>query len=426
MNHTLNKIEQDSYELIIELDKDDLRLYLDRAEDRISQEVQLDGFRKGRAPKEMVRKKVGEQYILETALDMAVDGSLAKVLAQESLEVLEVSDLKIQENSAAKLLFAINVATFPKIIFSNMSGLKIKRREVAVEEDEISKALDAIISSRARFLKKSGCIERGDRAEINIEITDNGLPIEGGVSKNHPLVVGDGKFIPGFEEQLLGMNVGEGKDFNLNIPKTFPQKNIAGKNLDFKVKVLLVERVEKPVLNDEFARGLGRFSSLDDLRANIKSGLYQEKSQKEKQRLRLEILSRIADHSKLQVGQKMIVRQLDGMIRSFDQELHEKGMELSIYLAHLNKTEDDLRKDWKAEAERQARLSLVLKKIAKDRNLGPSDEEINMAMENAIQGLAMRGNLDRTDINMEKLREAKASELTTEKTFDYLENTYAV
>ena len=424
MESTLNKIESDRYNLTVEVGREYLISYLSKDEDRMANEVELDGFGRGKSTKDLIRNKVGDQYVLETALDIALQDSLAKTISKEKLEILEVSNLEIKENSSNRLFYTAIVDVFPSITFSGLSGLRVKKKIIEVEEIELNKAFETIATSRSKFFKKTGGIDVGDRAEIDFEITDKGLPIDGGVSKNHPVIVGSGKFIPGFEEQLVGLKIGDEKTFKLDIPKTYPQKNIAGKSLDFKIKVLLVERVEKPVLNDEFARSLGRFSGLDDLRENIKSGIMEEKEQKEKQRLRLEILSKIAEKAKFSVNDKMIGRQLDSMVQGFDRELHEKGMELSIYLAHLNKTEDDLRKDWKEEAERQTRFSLVLKKIAKDQNLKPDNKEVDAAVESMVQKVAMQGNFDQTNLDLVKLRESVANELTVEKTLVYLEKNY--
>ena len=158
---------------------------------------------------------------------------------------------------------------------------------------------------------------------------------------------------------------------------------------------------------------------------NISEGILEEKKVKEQQRLRLEILVGISAKSRVELPEDMIDERLNEMVVRFDEELHAKGMELSIYLAHLNKTEDELRKDWQPEAEKQVTYALLLKKIAKDKNIKPSPEELQEATEKMLQAMATRGDLDKENMNVEALREAIAGDLTNEKVFAYLEQTYA-
>ena len=423
---SLKKIEQNKYELSVEVGRDDLKHYIKVAEDRIAGEIKVDGFRQGKVPPDRVRKEVGEDSILEEGLNIALQDSLAKTLDKEGLEVLKVSDLTIKENSAVKLLYTVQVLLFPAVALGNLNGLKVKKREVAVNKKEIDEAIEFIRISRSKFINKNELAQKGDRVEVDFEVTLDGLPIEGGVSKNHPVVLGDSKFIPGFEDQLLGMKEGEEKKFSLVAPKDYFHKAIAGKDLDFKVKVVNVQEIQKPDLTDEFAKSLGKFSNLLELERNVSEGILEEKKNKEQQRLRIEILSGILTKSKIDLPEDMIKERLDEMVIKFDNDLHLKGMELAIYLTHLNKTEDDLRKDWHPEAEKQVAFALVLKKIAKDNNIKPSPEELEETSNRLIQAMVSRGEINPESINLESIREAASADLTNEKVFDFLEKKYSV
>jgi trigger factor len=426
MTSTLKKLEQNKYELLIEVGHEELARYINLAESRIAQGLKLDGFRQGKAPRDLIRKEVGDQAILEEGLDIALKDSLAKTLEKENIDALKISDLNIKENSASKLLYSVKVTLFPAITLGNLQDFKVTRKDVAVDKKDIDDAMEFIRVSRAKTIPKKDPIQKGDRVELDFEVTSNGLPVEGGVSKNHPLVVGDNKFIPGFEDNLIGMKEGEEKTFSLVAPKDYFHKSVAGKDLDFKVKVLAVQEVRKPELSDDFAKSIGRFSGLKEMEENISEGILEEKKTKERQRLRLEILAGIAAKSKIELPEDMVQERLNEMVIRFDEELHQKGMELSIYLAHLNKTEDELRKDWRSEAEKQVTYALLLKKIAKDRDIKPSPEELQMETERMLQTMSMRGELDKDNINIEGLREAIAGDLTNEKVFAYLEQNYIV
>ena len=297
---------------------------------------------------------------------------------------------------------------------------------------ECVKAKDKIVALHAALFSRGLLIyipkgkQINGTVEIDFEVTSNGLPVEGGVSKNHPVIVGDNKFIPGFEDQLLGMKEGEEKKFSLIAPKDYFHKAVAGKELDFEVKVIKVEEIQKPALSDEFARSLGQFEGLHDLERNVSEGILDEKKNKEQQRLRIEILSGILAKSKIDLPKDMINERLNEMVVKFDNDLHLKGMELSIHLAHLNKTEDDLRKDWRPEAEKQVAFALILKKIAKDNNIKPTPEEIEEMANNLIQAMTSKGEVNPENINLANTREAALAELTNEKVFEFLEKRYSV
>lgn len=421
VNNTLKKTDHNKYEVTVELGREELSGYLKKTEDRIVSETQIDGFRPGKAPKDLIRKKVGDKHILERALDIAVQDSLAKTLDEQQLEVIKVSDLDIKENSASKLIYTINVTIFPPIELPTLSQIKVKRKDVEVEPKDIENTMDFLRSSRSKFLPKKGPVEKGDRVEVDFEVTSDGLPVEGGVSKNHPVIVGENKFIPGFEEQLIGMEKDGEKKFSLKAPADYFHKSVAGKELDFSVKIISVQIIEKPVLNDEFAQSLGKFSNLNELEDNIKNGLTEEKKEKERQRLRLEILTRIFENSKVELPADMIEEKLNQMIVGFDNDLHAKGMELSFYLAHLGKTEDDLKKDWRPEAEKQVAFALILRKLAKVNNLYPSKEEIDERVDQAMQTLAVNGQFNPETVNLEGVRDAVAADMTNEKVFSFLE-----
>ena len=424
MESSLKKLQQNNFELTIELGREDLAGYVHQAEDKIAKEVQMDGFRKGKAPKEMIRDKIGEKHILEEALDIALQDSLARTIEKDKLDVLKVSDLNIKDNSASKLLYTVKVMMFPTITIGNLTGLKAGRREVSVDRKDIEDALEFLRNSRSKIIPIEKPVEKGNRVEIDFEVTSDGLPVEGGVSKNHPLVVGENKFIPGFEDQLVGMKEGEERKFSLVAPKDYFHKAVAGRNLDFKIKVISVKEIQKPALTDDFAKTLGNFKDIKDLEHNISGGILEEKKEKEKQRLRVEILSGIFERSKVELPEDMVKERLDDMVTRFDGELHMKGMELSLYLAHLNKTEDDLRKDWKEEAEKQVAFALILKKIAKDRNIRPTPQELEEEVAKIAQMMVARGEADQEKINLDGIKEMASSDITNEKVLSFLESTY--
>jgi trigger factor len=424
MKSDLVKVNKNQIKATIELDKNDLKKYLDKAEKTLGEDVEIKGFRKGKAPSEILRKNLDQDKVRSLALELAIEGSLSEVIKKNSFDVLNTSELSIENNDISGLRYSVLLELFPLIKLVDLKNIKIKRKNIQVDDREIDEALEVIKNSRANFIDKSDneIAEEGDRVEIDFEVKKDNKIIEGGVSKNHPLIIGGKSFIPGFEEQLIGMKKGEEKTFSLVAPSDYFYKDIAGKELNFVVKLVDIKKVIMPVLNDNFARSLGRFADLADLRRKVKDNLIEEKKIKEKQKIRLEILENIIDNSQIDVPESLVNRQLDLMIQDFDNNLHEKGLELSLYLSRIGKDEKELRKDWTKEAERQVKMSLVLREIAKNLNITASEREIEEMMAQVAESMIIRNESKPPDINFATLKESIESRIVNEKAFEYLES----
>ncbi|OGN01286.1 MAG: trigger factor [Candidatus Yanofskybacteria bacterium RIFCSPLOWO2_02_FULL_43_10] len=426
MNHTLKKIDQDQAELVVELAKDDLKAYIDRTESELGRDLQLDGFRKGKAPKDLLKNNLDAKQVLESALDLAMKDSLAKTIEKEKLDVLNVSGLEIKENTPDKLVYRVVLTLFPEIKIRDFSEFKVVRRDIKVDQKDIDNTLETIKTSRSILRDKEGTVQNGDRVEVDFEVRHNGQMLEGGISKNHPLIIGGKNFMPGFEDNLLEMNKDEEKTFSLVAPNDYYVKKIAGQKLDFTVRVNNIKSVELPKIDDEFVKNLGGFQNLNQLMGSIKEGITEEKKLKEKQRVRLEIINHIIKNSSAAIPEFLANQQLDSMMSNLDKDLHTKGMELGLYLAQMGKTQDDLRKEWRNEAEKQVKIVMVLHKIAKDNKISASREEVDEALSAAVQSVIMKGEADKANLDMESLRDNISSHIINEKVFDFLEKTCSV
>ena len=421
MNSSSKKINDSELELTIELGKEDLDGYVTMTEDKLSREVEVKGFRKGKVSKDAIRKEIGAARILEEALDLAMRDSLAKVVMAERLDVVDTTDLKIIENTPTKLLFSVKATVFPVIKIGSLDSLKIKRKEVSIEDSEIEDAINSLRNSRASFSDSDDPIKKNDRVEVDYEVSCEGKTLEGGVSKNHPLVVGNNSFIPGFEDQLLGLKKDEEKRFSIEAPADYYKKEIAGKRLDFVVKITKIQNVILPELNDEFVSSLGKFKDLTELRENVKAGLLAEKKDKEKQRARLEVLKTISEKFNIPAPEFMVKQQLEAMIKNFDGELHKSGLELGLYLAHINKTQDDLKNDWKSEAEKQVRILLALHGVSKENNIFADDKEVEEATAEVAKSYIADQRVDAKDINLDAVRDNIRMRIQNDKTLDWIE-----
>lgn len=426
MNSSVKNLNPNQIKLTVELDKEELKKYIAEAETALGADLELKGFRKGKAPKDVVRKHLDPDQVRGLALEMALEQSLSDTVREKELDVIETSQLNIEKNEADSFKYSVVVDLFPEVKLADLSKIKVERKKVEISDKEMEETLDTLRNARATFAdKEDGTAANGDRVEVDFEVRDQGAVIDGGVSTNHPLILGGKNFIPGFEEAIVGMKKGETKEFSLNAPEDYFHKAIAGKKLDFKVTLKEVKKVIMPELTDDFAKTLGRFTGLAELKNNIRDGLAREKEVKEKQRLQLEILDKVIEASEIEVGASLVDRQLDLMVQDFDHTLHERGLELGLYLAQLGKTEDELRKDWRKEAEKQVKISLVLRKVSKNVKLDVSEEEVNELAAQLVTAAAARGE-DTSRIDPARVRDNVVSKLINDKALDYLEALCAV
>jgi trigger factor len=306
------------------------------------------------------------------------------------------------------------------IELSSYKKIEVRRKNLEISQEEINKALDYLRQSRAKIITVNEPARKGNRVEIDFEVRHGGTRIEDGVSKNHPLILGEGRFLPGFEEKIEGMKAGEERNFSLKVPENWSDKRICDKNLDFTVKMNLVQEREIPDLDNEFAKSLGSFDSLDILRKNISEGLMEEKGIKERQRIRLELIEKVANDSKMEIPAELIEQELGAMEKELKFTVEGLGLDFEKYLNEIRKTREELKKDWQIQAEKRVKIGVCLRAIADKENINVSEEEIN---ERINRDLGHHQNMEEADKNIDPraLREYTKEVLRNEKVFGLLE-----
>lgn len=408
--------------LTVELNCDELKEHIGAIEKTAAAEIEITGFRKGKAPLETVRQHLDTAKVLQEALGRALEMSLSNAIAANELEVIKVSDLKIKENSAEKLNYSVTLHLYPKVTLPDLAAYSIERKQVNVVDAEVSEALETLRNTRSTFKDIDSSAINGNRVEVDFTVRLDGKIIEGGESKNHPLIIGGKNFMPGFEEELIGLSVGQEKDFSLVAPDDYYQQNLAGKKLDFHVIVRKVQKVECPELTDEFAQSVGQFKNIDQLKTAIRDGLGQEKEQHEHQRVRGQILNELIDGSTISIPQYMVDEQLDAMISDFDRTLHERGMELNMYLSHLKKTQNDLRKEWRKDSEKRVKAALIIREIAKKNHISVTEQDVEAVLGETIQTAISHGQAEIPDVDIARMRQAITERLRNERTLDFVES----
>lgn len=410
----------------ITLEKAELETHLKRAQQMLTQELSVEGFRKGKVPPQVAQQHLKPEEVRAAALELALEESFGAAVAQKQWDVLRTSDLKVDRNDAEGLSYSVTVALWPTVTLADIASVKVARKPIEVSEAEIDEALDTVRNMRATFLDKTGSAAVGDRAEIDFDSFVDGKPVEGGSSRNHPLVIGGKSFMPGFEEELVGLAAGASREFTLTAPADYYEQTLAGKQVQFKVTMHRLQVVLKPAADDAFAASLGKFQNIAQLRDSLREGIANEKQTKEQQRLRLAILDAVIAGSQVPAPDAMVKDELDSMVHRFSHDLQGRGVQLPMYLARLGKTEEQLRTEWQEEAQRQVRIMLVLRAIARQQHIDVPTKELEEAFTATVGEMIRAGQVTEEQIDPERIRVALADRILRDKVLQFVETTCAI
>jgi len=406
--------------------------YLDQAAEEVSKEIKIPGFRPGKAPRNIVEQKVGQSAVLNAAAEKAVQKAYTDFVVASKLEVIGQPEITIdppagglEENK--DFVFKAQVAVMPEVKLAEKYKKAIKKinaehkeKKAEVNNDEIELEMEKLANSRVKLVTVRRAAKSNDSVEINFTVLVGGVPIEGGTSKNHPLIIGRGVFIPGFEDNIIGMQEGEEKEFELNFPADYHKKDLAGKPATFKVKMNLVQERQVPELNDEFAKSLGNFENLEALKKNIQEGMEEEQVAKLKEQKRNDFIEKIIENSEIELPGILTHGEIHQMMHEFEQNLAPMGMSLDQYLEKLKKDKKELEKDWEPMAEKRVKSALLLKEIAKLEEIAADSVEIEAEMNKMMQYYKNVKNLEK-NIDMERLYNHVKGMLENEKVFQFLE-----
>ncbi len=421
----IRKLPKSQVELKISVPAAELEKFLDMAAEELSKEIKIEGFRPGKAPRKIVERHVGSEKVLAHGAEKAVKKTYVDSILKNKIEAVGEPQITITKIAPGNdLEYKAVVGIMPKIELGNYREAAKKIKKDDPEEtrpEEIQKELEYLQKNRAKLITVSREARQGDFAEIDFEVLVNGKEVGDGKSQNHPLTIGENYFIPGFEDNLIGMKEGDEKEFDLNFPRNYHKKELAGKPARFKVKMKLLQEKELPELNDDFAKGIGNFESLEKLRISIKEGLEMEKKKKKKEEWRQEALEKIISECKFEIPDILIESELNKMTAEFEQNIAGMGMKIDDYLANIKKTKEEMKKGWQEAAEKRVRSALILREIARLENISPESAEIEEEMNKTLQFFKNQGDLEK-NLDMESLYSYVKSVLTNEKVFKFLES----
>ncbi len=365
-------------ELLITIPETEFVKYLDQAAVKLSKEMKVEGFRAGKVPRSIMERELGAAKIFEEAVRLAIPDTFIKAIEDGKIEAIGQPEIEPQKvASGNEFVYKARVAVLPKITAPDFSGVKVARRTVKVEDAEVDKVIKDLQNSRAKFLTVKRPAKKGDRVEVDFEAKLNKVTIEGGKSTNHPVIIGENKFVPGFEDKLLGLKADESKKFSLIFPKDYYQTKLANREVDFDVKLKLVQEQELPALDDAFAASIGKFKTLAELKHQVRHNLEHEKEHKEENRLEMAIVTELIKKTEMELPEVLVKSEQDKIVDEMEQSISQQGVPFDKYLESIKKTREELSNDQKDSAIKRVKASLILRAIAGKEKVTVAEKELD-------------------------------------------------
>lgn len=339
----------------------------------------IPGFRKGKAPMQIVEKYYGDEIFYEDTFNEVVPGEYEKELKENNIEAVSRPDIDVKQiGKGQDLIFTAIVQTKPEVKLGKYKGIEIKKVEYNVSNADIEHELGHMQEKNARLVTvEDRAVEKDDITVIDFEGFVDGKPFEGGKANNHELTIGSNTFIPGFEDQIIGMKTEEEKDINVKFPEDYFSEELKGKEATFKVKLHEIKKKELPALDDEFAKDVSEFDTLKELKKSIQDKLEEENKKKAKYETEDAAVKAVCDNVKLDIPSGMIETEIDNMTKEIEQRLMYQGMKLEQYLQMLGKSMEDFRKEYEEQATTSVKNRLVLEAIIKEEKIEPDKEAVD-------------------------------------------------
>ena len=379
----------------------------------------IPGFRKGKAPFNIVERMYGDEIFYEDAFNELVPPIYDKEIEENKLEVVSRPDIHIENMKKGEdLVFTATVQTKPEVVLGQYKGVELKKVEYKVTDEDVNHELEHMQEHNARIITvEDRPVKEKDIAVIDFEGFVDGKAFEGGKAENHELEIGSNTFIPGFEEQIIGMKAGEEKDINVTFPEDYFSKDLAGKETTFKVKLHEIKEKKLPTLDDEFAKDVSEFDTLNDLKTSIKEKKQAQNDDRAKHETESLAIEAVSNNTPIDIPSGMIETEIDAMIRDLEQQLSYQGINLDQYLHMINKTRKEIEDNYKEQAEKNVKSRLVLEAIIKEEKLEASDDEVSAK----IKEMATNYGRKEEELNKnEALKEYLANNIKTEKAIDLI------
>ncbi|MCQ2749654.1 MAG: trigger factor [Clostridia bacterium] len=411
---------KNTLKLTIEVEAEEFARAMDKAYNKIKKNIKVNGFRPGTAPKDVVIKMYGEEMLYNDALDFILGPTYEEAIKSENLEPVGYPKVDVVEIGTGKnLVYTAEVALKPEVTLGKYKGVKVEKESAEVTDEDVENAIKMDAEKNARIIEvEDRNTKMGDTVNIDFAGSIDGVEFEGGSAKGFELVLGSKSFIDNFEDQLCDKKIGEEVDVNVTFPKDYGKEDLNGKKALFKCKINSITEKVMPEINDEFAQDVSEFDTLAEYKEDLKKSLAKQKEEAVKNAMKAKVLEAVASDVKVEIPEVMIDNQVDQMVNRFAQQLSMQGMKFDDFMKYTGMGIDQIREQYKADAERDIKIALTLEAVAKEEKIEASEEEVNKE----LQGLAdrMKKSVDEIKSMMgARLTEMK-EELTMEKTIDFL------
>ena len=381
------EIEKNKYEFEFLIEKEAFDAEVNKVYRKNVSKMNVPGFRKGKAPKHVVEKLYGATVFYDEALDNLLPAAYEAALASTKLEAVSRPEIDIVSIDEKGVALKAQVWVKPNVEISAYKGLEVVKEEVVVSDEDVMKEIDATRERNSRMLTvEDRPAQNGDTAVIDFEGFLDGVAFEGGKGEKFPLELGSGSFIPGFEEQLVGKNIGEEFDIDVTFPEDYGAENLAGKAVVFKIKIHELKVKELPELDDEFVKDVSEFNTVEEYKADIKAKITERREKEAESKLENAILDALLANVTVDIPECMIEQEIDGYIRDYEYRLKSQGASLEMYFQYTGMTMEKFRESFKAEAEKQVKIRLALGKIVKLEKIKALKKDIEAEYKKIAEG----------------------------------------
>lgn len=380
-------LEKSQVELNVELSWQEFEPYVKKGANKVSKEVKIEGFRPGKAPFDILKQKIGEMTILEEGARIAINKTIDEVI-EKNIDGQPVGQPKVDIVKLAPdnpMEYKVVLALLPEVKLGDYKNAKTKQESVEIKDEEVEKTLERLQEMRAKEVLANREIQDGDKVVADIEMFLDKVPVDGGQSKATAILIGKDYLVPGFDKKLMGAKKDDVREFFLPYPKDHYQKNLAGKMVEFKVRIKEVYERQMPKLDDEFAKSM-QAKSLEELKKSIKKNIEHEKEHEVKQKTEMKILDAIMDKTKFgDIAEVLVEHESRIMLSEMEQGIASQGGKFDDYLASIGKTRDQLILDLLPNAVKRVKSALMIREIAVAENIKASDEEVDKKQEDLIK-----------------------------------------
>ncbi|MDP4093889.1 MAG: trigger factor [Bacillota bacterium] len=379
MNVKVENVEKNVVQLEIEVDAAKFEEGMQKAFVKNANRFNVPGFRKGKAPRKMVERLYGEQALYEDAINIVCPEAYDEAVEQNDLHPVDRPEIDIKQiGSGESLIFTAKVTVKPEVELGEYKGVEVKKAEANVTDEDVDKEIQKAADKNARLITvEDRPVQKDDIALIDFEGFVDGVPFEGGKGEEYQLTIGSGQFIPGFEDQLIGVKAGDELEVNVTFPEDYHKDDLSGKAALFKVKVHEIKVKEIPAIDDEFAKDVSEFDTLEAYKEDIKGKLIHEAEHMAEHQNEDNVIAKVVENAKMDIPAVMIDNRIESLIKDFDMKLRYQGLELNKYMEIMGMNFETLKEQFQKRAEDEVKTQLALEKICQVENIVPNDEDVN-------------------------------------------------